>query len=280
MPEKIIHDNGPPYNSQAWLDFAASTGFTPQACTPEHPQANGLAEKMMASIAKLVHASLAEGNDPKIEIQRFLMNYRNTPHPSTGFTPSRLLMGRVMKTKIPCLIPKVVGNVHTKAKEKNKEAKQKAKMYADKRRRAKDRKVNVGDKVLIAQEKSTVKQPFDPKPYTVTKVSHAQVTAERNGRKRVRNLGKCKVVKKRPSYLKCPTRNPTIDDSQSELSDFDLVEETISPGPDNRRGRNEFNILEEGAIVIPEVDLQQQTQQDSDGQEEEFATPKVPIEID
>jgi len=89
VPSIIVHDNGPPYSLQAWSEFAVSTGFTPQACTPEHPQANGLAEKMMASIAKLVHASLAEGKDSKTEVQRFLLNYRNTPHPSTGFTPSR-----------------------------------------------------------------------------------------------------------------------------------------------------------------------------------------------
>jgi len=125
---------------------------------------------MMASIAKLVHASLAEGKDPKIEIQRFLMNYRNTPHSSTGYTPSRLLMGRVIKTKLPTLIPKATGKAHAMARKKNKEAKQKAKEYADKRRRAKERQVKVGDKVLFAQDKSTTKQPFDPRPYTVTKL--------------------------------------------------------------------------------------------------------------
>lgn len=177
IPEKIIHDNGAPYNSRAWKEFAKASGFIAQGCTPEHPQANGLAEEMMSSIVKLVHASLAENKDPKLEIYRYLLNYRNTPHPSTGFTPSRLLMGRVIKTKIPALISIPIGREHREAQENNKEAKKKAKKYADKRRRAKDRDVKIGDEILIAQDKTTTKQPFDPHPYKVTKVSHAQVTA-------------------------------------------------------------------------------------------------------
>ena len=156
----------------------------------------------MSCIVKLVHASLAEKKNPKVEIYRFLLNYRNTPHASTGFTPSRLLMGRVIKTKLPALIRKPNTKEHRKAQENNKESKRKAKEYADKRRRAKDREVKVGDKILITQDKSTIRQPFDPNPYEVTKVSHAQVTAERNGRKKVRNMGKCKIVKERPGYLK------------------------------------------------------------------------------
>ena len=72
------------------------------------------------------------------------------PHASTGFTPSRLLMGRVIKTKLPALIRKPNTKEHRRAQENNKEAKRKAKEYADKRRRAKDREVKVGDKILIA----------------------------------------------------------------------------------------------------------------------------------
>ena len=235
VPGKIVHDNGPPYNSQAWIEFAASSGFTSHACTPKHPQANGLAEKMMASIAKLVHASLAEGKDPKVEIQRFLMNYRNTPHPSTGYTPSRLLMGRIIKTKILALIQKVTGSAHVMARKKNKEAKQKAKEYADKRRRAKERLVKVGDKVFFAQDNSTTKQPFDPTPYTVTKVVHAQVTDKRNWIKIVRNLGKCKVVKQRPKYLQVHPQAFTRKSLESKLSDFDLIEENKDQVPMERK---------------------------------------------
>ena len=253
VPEKIVHDNGPPYSSAAWSAFASSSGFTSQACTPEHPQSNGLAEKMMASIAKLVHASLAENKDPKLEIHRFLMNYRNTPHPSTGHTPSRLLMGRIIKTKIPTLIPDASGDVHEEVKRRIRHSKRRAKQYADKRRRAKDRDVQVGDRVLIAQDKSTVKQPFDPNPYSVTKVSFSQVTAVRGGRKRVRNLGKCKVIRERPHYLqdvRTTTESPGYD-SQSELSDFDLVYDDAEVSDNVAVLEQQREVLEVPLNVIP-----------------------------
>ena len=58
IPEEIVHDNGPPYNSSNWRRYARETGFEIKPCTPEHPQSNGLAEKMMTSIVKLTHAAL------------------------------------------------------------------------------------------------------------------------------------------------------------------------------------------------------------------------------
>ena len=64
----------------------------------------------------------------------------------------------------------------------------------------------------------------------MTKVSYTQVTAERNGRKRVRNLGKCKILKERPGYLRdkdCKDVRRQTYESDFELSDFDLVTDEI-----------------------------------------------------
>ena len=63
-----------------------------------------MAERFMATIVKVVHAAMAENKYPKIEVDRRLLNYRNTVHPSTGKTPSQLMMGRTIRTKIPQLI--------------------------------------------------------------------------------------------------------------------------------------------------------------------------------
>lgn len=49
-------------------------------------------------IPKTVHAAIAEGNDPQVEARHCLMNYHNTPHPSTGKTSSELMMGRLLQT--------------------------------------------------------------------------------------------------------------------------------------------------------------------------------------
>ena len=50
--------------------------------TPEHPQSNGMCEKMMANLVKNTHAAIAEGKEPADLLQSFLREYRATPHVS------------------------------------------------------------------------------------------------------------------------------------------------------------------------------------------------------
>ena len=66
----------------------------------------------MHSIVKMTHAAITEKRDPRVEINRFLLNYRNTPHATTGKRPTELLMGRKIKTKIPTVITPPTGRSH------------------------------------------------------------------------------------------------------------------------------------------------------------------------
>ena len=138
IPEEIIHDGGPPYNGSEWRKYAAACGFKSSLCTPEHPQSNSLAEKFMSSLVKLTHASISEHKNPKTEITKFLMTYRNTPHSSTGKTPASLMMDRKIRTKLPALISTPKSEKHLEAQKKDREAKTKQKEYADRHRKAKD----------------------------------------------------------------------------------------------------------------------------------------------
>ena len=52
-------------------------------------------------LVKTIHAAKAEGKDPKLEIKKRLMNYRNTPHPAIGVAPAELMFRRSIKSKIP-----------------------------------------------------------------------------------------------------------------------------------------------------------------------------------
>ena len=115
----------PPYDSDRWRTYAKETGFETDLCTPYHPQANGMAEKFMASIVKLTHAAIAERKDPKEEISKFLLNYRNTPHSTTGETPSKLMMNRIIRTKLPSLHQMPNTEEHRRVKQKDAEAKKK-----------------------------------------------------------------------------------------------------------------------------------------------------------
>ena len=88
ISDKVTHDNRTPYNSRAWREYAQEKGFKLNPCTPEHPKSNSIVERFMGVLVKTVHAAAAMGKDSQTEVQRRLMNNRNTPHPITGKSPS------------------------------------------------------------------------------------------------------------------------------------------------------------------------------------------------
>lgn len=47
IPEKVKTDNGPPFNSHDFTNYAKKRGFKHQPITPEQPSSNGLAENFM-----------------------------------------------------------------------------------------------------------------------------------------------------------------------------------------------------------------------------------------
>ena len=121
VPESITSDNGPPYQSEDWKRFAKEQGFQIRHSTPEHPEGNGLVERFMAVLKKIIHAALVEKKDPKVEIRRRLLNYRNTIHPSTGKTPAELMMGRNIRTRLPGVVKVVTGKALEEARKKDTE---------------------------------------------------------------------------------------------------------------------------------------------------------------
>ena len=66
------------------------------------------------------HAAIAEGKDPKVEVRQRVMNYPNTPHPSTEKASSELIIGPLLKTKIPMIAKPPNDRVHREAKAQDK----------------------------------------------------------------------------------------------------------------------------------------------------------------
>jgi len=114
-------------------------------------------------------------------------------------------MGRPLKTKIAALITPAKGRVHEEARLQDKATQTLRKQRHDKKN-ATPTTITPGDKVLIKQQKSTVKPPFDPKPFTVTKVKGTQVKATRDTKIRIRNLAKVKPLRKLATKTEDETR--------------------------------------------------------------------------
>ena len=121
MPSSILTDNGPQFSAECFAQFAQSYGFTHTTSSPRFPQANGGAERAVRILKKI----LKKNEHPHLA----LLMQRTTPL-LNGLSPSQLLMGRRLRTRLPVipstLLPGVTGrDLHNaKAREAVQRAKQ------------------------------------------------------------------------------------------------------------------------------------------------------------
>ena len=185
IPDVIKSDNGPPFNSRAFSDFATAKGFKHRKITPLWPRANAEAERFMKTVKKTMKASITQGKSWKQDLHAFLLNYRATPHCSTGIPPATIMFGRDIHTTLPQHDPDVN---YDNVRSKDQHSKMKMKEYADKKAYVRDSNLKVGDLVLVKQEGMGKSKPlYDPKPMVITDKKGTMVTAERGGRKTTRN---------------------------------------------------------------------------------------------
>ena len=203
IPETMSSDNGPPYPSFQMSEYAKSMGFQMTPVSPEDPQCNGFAEVFMKPLAKVVHTAVVEKKDPKAAVQMFLMQYRATPHSTTGISPAELLFNRRIKTKLPQVFPNVESLDSKAVRDVHNEKREQQKSYFDKKKKARGKNVQPGMTVLVKQKKTTTQPPYNPEPFTVQEISGNRVTmVNKHGVKKVRDKNKIKLLKERPAYLR------------------------------------------------------------------------------
>ena len=231
IPSKLVSDNGPPYRSGEFRRYCKKMGIKHQPITETHPQSNGVAERFIKRIVKTILTARAEDKDPRREVNKFVMSYNSATHSATGKAPVDLLMNRSVRTLLPGLPLKMDEDRDKQVRDRDRAKKMYNKEYHDKRHRAKEKKVKVGDKALIKQKKTTLKTPFDPHPFQVKTISKSRVVLERDdGKQRKRHLSDVKILKSRPAHLK----NGREEKRRWEEIDVDIdvvVEEAVvAPG--------------------------------------------------
>ena len=105
IPEQVNLDNGPPFNSTEFLQFADYLGFSHRKITPYWPEANGEVERFTRTLEKAIRAAQVEGKPWNQELYTFFRNYRATPHSTTNVPPFDAMFQRSMKTKLPNVSP-------------------------------------------------------------------------------------------------------------------------------------------------------------------------------
>lgn len=85
IPDELISDNGPQFTSTEFHHFMNLYGCNHITSSPRHPQGNGLVERTVQTIKRLLKKSTPNtGNDFYLA----LLAYRSTPHESTGISPA------------------------------------------------------------------------------------------------------------------------------------------------------------------------------------------------
>ncbi len=93
VPEQLVTDNGPQFVAESFQQFLKANGIRHIRSAPYHPATNGLAERFVQTFKQALRAMKGERGDISVKLARFLLQYRKTPHATTGESPAMLFLG-------------------------------------------------------------------------------------------------------------------------------------------------------------------------------------------
>ena len=110
LPERIVSDNGPQFASQEFKEFMDINGIRHTFSAPYHPATNGEAERFVQTFKHNMKCRQANSANIRSCISKFLLAYRTTEHAATCVSPSLLLMGRRIRTKLDLMYPRFLSD--------------------------------------------------------------------------------------------------------------------------------------------------------------------------
>ena len=131
--------------------------------TAKRAHANGEVERQNASIMKRVRIAQAAGLYWKKELRPYVAKYRGLPHSTTGKSPAELNYNRKFRGQLPDFTLEYRDDLDVR--DKDAELKGLSKMHAGERRGARYTDVDMGDEVLVRQDKvHKLLTTFNPTP--------------------------------------------------------------------------------------------------------------------
>jgi transposase InsO family protein len=241
IPDVVKSDNGPPFSSHEFKQFAIELGFRHRKITPLWPRANAEVERFMKTIKKVIKAATVSQSSWKSEMHRFLRNYRSTPHCTTGVPPATALFGRSMNIKIPQVSDMLTTPVEFRSRDFEK--KQRMKNNADNKSYVKPSDLKIGDTVLVKNPPVVKKSetPFEHDTYQVTNKNGSMLTARnKKGREVTRNSSFFKRVD--PNIASDQDRDVNIE-QETVMTEETPPEDAAGPdGPPNVVDQNDVGV--------------------------------------
>ena len=97
IPNEVVSDNGPTFNSMEFAIFLRSTGVEHVTSSLLYPQSNGRVENARKTAKKLLKKSKESGTEYYLS----LLNWRNTPTEGMNTSPAQRMFGRRTRTQLP-----------------------------------------------------------------------------------------------------------------------------------------------------------------------------------
>lgn len=193
-PERIKNDNGPPFNSTEYAEWCGKYGIVPTHTTPLWPRENGQVEENNKGIKRALTAAVVQKRPLKEALNEYIAAYNVRMHATTGKTPHSLLFGREAKGPLPKYDAEQYTAEDDDARDRDALEKLKAKVAGDRRRKAIESPLCVGDKVMLrTSSKSKLIPTFGPTPFKITEKQGSRVMVEDEaGINYSRNVALCK----------------------------------------------------------------------------------------
>lgn len=108
LPKTLCSDNGTQFTSHEFKNFLTQNNVTHITSPTYHAASNGAAENSVKTVKNFLIKELNTCNNVinlNRSLDRFLMMYRMTEHCSTGESPSRLFLGRQIRSRFDLIRP-------------------------------------------------------------------------------------------------------------------------------------------------------------------------------
>lgn len=165
IPRQLCSDNGPPYNSAKFEDFAHGYEFEHITSSPRYAQSNGKAE----SAVKIAKTLIAKAHKAGADVHLALLDYYNTPTEALDSSPAQRLFSRRTRTIMPTSDRLLQPSIPLDVKDKMVKKKLKSQVYYNQATKELDT-LHRGEMVRIQDRdwaKGTVLKQCDIRSYRV-----------------------------------------------------------------------------------------------------------------